>query len=67
MYPIPTSSKLSIRRGPGQRLTYIMSLEAQQIPSLWFVIVAEDTEHYREVLCVHLVPLAMRCDAVEVK
>lgn len=44
-----------------------MILEAQQITALRLVIIAEDTEHDCEIPGIHLVPLAMRCDAVEVQ
>ena len=44
-----------------------MTLEAQQITTLGLVIDTENAEYDREISGIHLVPLAVRCDTVEVE
>lgn len=53
-------------RDLGRGQTDVVIVDAQEITPLKFVIIAKDTEHDCEVLSVHLVPLAIRCNAVKV-
>jgi hypothetical protein len=67
MYPVPKSSKLSAWRDPWRGLAYVVALDAQEIATLGLIIVAEDTEYDCKIPGIHLVPLAMRRDTVEVE
>lgn len=58
--------KFQSLRSLWQGSTHIVTLQAQKINTLGFVIITEDTKYNCKVPGIHLVLLAMRCDTVEV-